>query len=281
MLSGASGFIARNAAEKLKKSGFRTIGLSRCHESLPNFDAVYPGMLSRPLTGVFQDKIDSFIHCSYHSGKDDYTVNVEGTKTWAVQAEKEGVKHQIFMGSVTARAGSPSSYARAKHDLEQWFVARGHAVFRLGLVLGRGGLFQRMAGLMKRFPLLPILDGGRSLVRVSGIRDVCESLVLVLEPAVWVPGRAWNIFQDETYCLREILVEMRKQMHARCLFFPVPSSLVLFSLRFLEKVPFWRLGISSNNIIGLRHSFPQDRDSDYPHFGLTGDPLERLISLSL
>jgi nucleoside-diphosphate-sugar epimerase len=281
LLSGASGFIAQNTAQRLKKDGFRTIGVSHSSKSLTHFDAVFPGALTEPLDEVFREGIDVFIHCALHSGKDDFAINVEGTRLWADQAEKGGVKHQIFLSSVSARADSSSTYARAKHALEQWFLARNHTVVRLGLVLGKGGLFQRMAGLVKKYPLLPILDGGRSRVFVSGIRDVCRALALTVEPEEWILGKAWNIFQSETICLRELLDEIKKQLQTPCLFFPFPSDIAFALVRILEKIPFLKLGISSNNIIGMRQDISRGWDSDYSRFGLTDETLENLIAHSL
>lgn len=278
LLSGASGFVAQNAAEKLRKTGFRTIGVSQSSRNLPHFDTVYEGSLAEPLKGVFKEDIDAFIHCAYHSGRDDYTVNVDGTRLWAEQAEKEGVKQQIFLSSVSARADSPSSYSRAKHVLEKWFITHEFTVLRLGLVLGDGGLFQRMAGFVKKFPVLPILDGGRSRVFVSGIEDVCRALLLAVEQESWTSGQAWNLFQSEPYCLRKILEEIKKRYQVKCLFFPVPSKLVLGMVRILEKIPWMKLGISSNNIIGLKQNVSPKWESDYGKFGFADISLEQLIS---
>jgi nucleoside-diphosphate-sugar epimerase len=281
LLSGASGFIAQNTAKRLKKDGFRTVGVSHSSQSLTHFDAVFPGALTEPLDDVFREGVDAFIHCAFHSGKDDFAINVEGTRIWTDQAEKGGVKHQIFLSSVSARADSASTYARAKHALEQWFLARNHTVVRLGLVLGKGGLFKRMASLVKKYPLLPILDGGRSHVFVSGIREVCKSLVLTVEPEDWIPGKAWNIFQSETFYLKEILDEIKKQLHTSCLFFPFPSDIAFALVRILERIPFVKPGISSNNIIGMRQNISREWESDYLRFGLTDDSLENLIARSL
>lgn len=281
LLSGASGFIAQRAAEKLKKAGFRTIGVSQSSRNLPYFDAVYAGALTEPLEGVFGEGIDAFIHCAYHSGKDDFAVNVEGTRLWAEQAESEGVRQQIFLSSVSARANSPSSYSRAKHVLEPWFITHGYTVLRLGLVLGDGGLFQRMADLMKKFPILPILDGGRSPVFVSGIEDVCKALLLSVEPGSWISGKAWNLFQSEPFYLRKILEEIKKHYQVTCLFFPVPSKLAFRMVRILESIPWMKLGISSNNIIGLKQNVSLEWESDYEKFGFTDLSLEHLIARAL
>jgi len=281
LISGASGFIARNAAAKLKKAGFRTIGVSQSSRNLPLFDAVYRGDLSQPLKGVFEEGIDAFIHCAYHSGRDDYSLNVDGTRLWAEQAEKEGVEQQIFLSSVSARADSLSSYLRAKHVLEQWFIAHECTVLRLGLVLGSGGLFQRMANVVKKFPFIPLLDGGRSPIFVTGIQDVCQALLLALEKESWTSGKSWNIFQSEPFSLREILEEIKKQQQIKCHFFSVPSQLVLGTVRILERIPWVKLGFSSNNIVGLKQDVSQEWKSDYNQFGFDDFSLERLITKAL
>jgi NADH dehydrogenase len=277
LLSGASGFIAQKAAEKLTQAGFRTIGISHSSHEIPHFEMVYEGILSRSLTGVFQENIDVFVHCAYHSGEDDFAINVEGTRLWAQQAEKNGVMQQIFLSSVSARPDSMSSYSRAKHELEEWFVGRGYAVLRMGLVLGDGGLFQRMIDLVRGAPVLPLLDGGRSQVYVSGIQDVCKALLIASEPGSWVSGKAWNLFQPKPFYLREILGEIKKQLGVRCLFIPIPSWLALAVVRLLERIPRIKLGISSNNIIGLKQNVSKDWESDYVRFGFQEMPLVQLI----
>jgi len=281
LISGASGFIAQNAAAISRKAGFRAIGISHSSRSLPHFDEIYPGSLSHPLEGVFEEGIDVFIHCAYHSGGDDYTLNVEGTRLWAEQAEKEGVKHQVFLSSVSARADSPSSYSRAKHALEKWFTAQGFAVLRLGLVLGNGGLFQRMATLVKKMPFVPLLDGGRAPVYVAGIQEVCRGLLHAVGEESWILGKTWNLFQSEPFYLREILEEIKKQHKARCLFFPVPSKLALGLVGILERIPLVKIGITSNNIVGLRQNVSQEWKSDYDRFGLSDISLEGLVAQTL
>jgi NADH dehydrogenase len=281
LLSGASGFIAQKAAEKLRRAGFRTIGISHSSQRVPHFDMVYEGILSRSLTGVFQENIDVFIHCAYHSGEDDFTINVEGTRLWAQQAEKNGVMQQIFLSSVSARPDSTSSYSRAKHELEEWFISRGYAVLRMGLVLGDGGLFRRMMDMVRGVPVLPLLDGGRAPVYVTGIQDVCKALLIASEPGSWVSGKVWNLFQPKPFYLREILGEIKKQLGVKCLFIPIPSGLALGVVRFLERIPWVKLGISSNNIIGLKQDVPKKWESDYIRFGFQEMPLEKLIDTAL
>ena len=65
------------------------------------------------------------------------------------------------------------------------------------------------------------------------------------------------------------------------MFFPVPSNIAFALVRMLEKIPFVKIRISSNNIIGLRQNISREWESDYLRFGLTDDSLEHLIANSL
>jgi nucleoside-diphosphate-sugar epimerase len=281
LLSGASGFIAQKAAEQLISAGYRVVGISHTTLQVPHFDAVYEGLLSRSLTGVFQEDIDVFIHCAYHAGEDDYAINVEGTRMWARQAEKNGVMQQVFLSSISARPASSSSYSRAKHELENWFVDRGYTIFRLGLTVGDGGLFRRMVDMVKKAPVLPLLDGGRSPVYVAGIQDVCKALLVAAETGSWTSGKAWNLFQTKPVSLREILGEIKKNLGKKGPFVPVPAWLALGAVRFVERLPLIKLGISSNNIIGLKQNVSLDWESDYTRFGFRETPLEELVAGAL
>jgi hypothetical protein len=138
-----------------------------------------------------------------------------------------------------------------------------------------------MAALVKKMPIVPLLDGGRAPVYVAGIQEVCQGLLLVLQQESWVLGNTWNLFQSEPFILSEILEEIKKQHKARCLFIPVPSKLALGLVGILGRVPLVRLGITRNNIVGLRQNVAQEWKSDYDRFGLSDISLEGLIAQTL
>jgi nucleoside-diphosphate-sugar epimerase len=281
LISGAKGFIASHAARFLKDAGFRTVGISRTVSELEAFDVVYSGQLTEPLGKVLDAKIETFVHCAYFSGKNDFAVNVEGTKLWAEQAEEKGIEHQIFLSSLSARKNSASSYSRAKFDLEEWFVERGHTVLRLGLVLGRGGLFHRMAQLVKAHPILPLPDGGRAQVFFLGIEEVNKALLETIEAGEKLQKRVWNLFQSQPETLHDMFKGIKTQYGAFCLFVPVPSFLILGLVRILEKLPLLKMEVSSNNIIGLRQKPLVPVTSDFSRFALTEKPLADLVKKAL
>jgi len=282
LISGANGFIARHLAKKLKRPGFRIIGTSRWLREIENFDSIYEGKLMTPLKDVFErEHVDVFIHCANYTGDNDYKINVDGTKLWAEQAKANGVRLQIFMSSISAKMDSPSSYGRAKYCLENWFINNGHVVLRLGLVIGNGGIFQRVLTMVKKYPLIPLLDKGKALVYITGIEFLCDVVNdIIMGEELIQKRRTWNLFQPNPVTLKAILDGIKTKCKTFCVFLPFPSSLALSLLRISEHVPF-KLGISSNNVIGLRQNDCPDFDSDFERFGYPESQLDELIKKAI
>ena len=258
----------------------RVIGISRKGESLPDFEAVYSGYLGNPLVLSFkEEKIDVFLHCAYHSGKDDYQVNVQGTRLWAEQAEKNGVRKQIFISSLTAQGHSLSSYGKAKYDLEKWFLQRGHLIIRPGLVLGPGGSFQKMVGLVRRSPILPLPDGGKTAVHLIGIQFLCDvTKDALIHPSGWPGGKTWNLFQPDPVALNASGKTLSKSLGTKCLFVPVPSLLLKGVLGILEYLPCVKPRISRNSLIGLKQNEKLPWSSDFKLFDRPLSTLEELVN---
>ncbi len=283
LISGASGFIARHLAKVLKNPGIKIIGIDVEPRPIKHFDEIYEGRLLESLRDVFdKGKVDVFIHCAYHMGKDEYRTNVTGTILWAEQALKNNVPLQIFVSSISARADSLSVYGLLKYETEKWFIQNDQAVIRLGLVIGNGGLFQRMVSMVQKWPILPLLNKGRSSVYFVGIKDVCDVIRdLALGEDSVRKGSIVNFFQPNPVILRLVLQEIRKQYELSCIFIPVPYRLVLNSVLLLERIPFLKLKINSNNIKGTRQNDNLALDSDFCHLGYRESSIKVLIHKSV
>jgi len=279
LISGANGFIGRNLARALKNSGNKIIGIDLNPKPKGCFDRIYEGRLLEPLNDLFdKERIDAFIHCAYHVGKDEYATNVEGTLMWAREAQKNDVPLQIFMSSISAREDSFSVYGKLKYDTEKWFVQNDQVVIRFGLVVGNGGFFQRMVSMVKRWPILPLLNRGKSLVYFVSIEDACDVIKRLATGKDSIrKGVIWNFFQPNPTNLRLILHLVKKQNKFFCVFVPIPYHLVLNVVLLLERIPFFKLRINSNNIRGLKQNDQLDFDSDFTRLGYKESKINDVI----
>ncbi len=279
LITGASGFIARSLAPLLQREGIRTVGTSRKGQALPGFDRVYAAGLGDSLSPVFDaERVAAVVHCALAEGPDAYRLNVEGTTRWLEEARTAGAGLQIFLSTLSATADAPSDYGRAKFAVEQRFVALNEVIFRLGVVVGDGGMFARIRASARRYSIVPMLDGGRQHIYVLGIG--CLTAILadcIRRNGEGLRGRAWNPHQPRAYTLREVTQAIIQRDGLRRLLLPVPVPPILALLLTAEKLPFLKLPITSANVQGLIRQGRQEIPSDFGRFGYPEESLETLI----
>lgn len=277
LITGANGFIARHLARSLGGAA-RRLGVSRAGEPVDGFDLVRRAALGDALPSFDDDAIDAVVHTANHEGSDEYRVNVDGTWQWFQAARDRGASVQLLLSTLSATPQAVSDYGRAKYELEQRFIKAGQVAFKLGIVVGNGGMFGRMKAAQQRLRIVPLLDNGSPRVFVLGIDYLCRAIrECVLSAGAGLRGRAWNMQQPESYTLREIMTSIRRHYRYRCHFLPVPSLPILWTLRLAETLPI-RLPVSSANLRGLRQSKHDRYDSDFAHFGEDPEPLDRLVA---
>jgi nucleoside-diphosphate-sugar epimerase len=279
LITGANGFIAKNIARTLKASGLNVIGTSRNPAPLKNYDEVVRGILGKPLKDVFETHaIDAIVHCAFDKDEVENVKNAEGTHLWAEQAGENNVGLQIFMSSISADEIALAPYGQKKYEVEKWFIEHNQIVFRLGLVVGRGGLFGRIISTVRNSPIIPLIDMGRTLFYPS---DVDTISFIVLETVTGENnierGKIWYLQQETPVCFADILKEIRKQYGLFRVFVPVPYFAVSIMLNLIEKLKFLKLGISTNNLKGLRQVKEKTFKSDLGVLGYQETPIEILI----
>lgn len=280
LITGASGFIARHLAAALRVAGWRVIGTSRQDATLAGFDRIYRGRLGGSLAEVFaREAVDAVVHTALDAGTDAYETNVEGTTRWLEEATAAGVGTQVFLSSLSADAQALSEYGRAKYVLEQRFLAADQIVFRLGVVVGDGGMFGRMVDSVRRSPVVPLLDNGAQLIYVLGIDFLCAVMRDALASAgQGLRGRAWNLQQPTPYPLREVIRAICAAYGLRRILVPLPARPLVGLLRLFEKQAVLRLPVTSVNVQGLIQQGRREFPSDFPRFGYAEEPLSDLVT---
>ncbi len=279
LITGANGFIAKNISRVLKEAGFFIVGTSRVPKPIPNYNEIFQGVLGEPLKDVYEKhKIDVIIHCAYDKDDIENIKNTEGTLIWSEQAEKSDVELQIFMSSISASEDAISSYGQKKFELEKWFMAHNQVVFRLGLVVGNGGLFQTIISMVKKSPIIPLIDRGKTLTYLSDIDTICKIVRdCIVNPDKIQKGKIWCLQQESPDFFVDVLKEIRKQYNFFCIFIPIPYFVVSFLFNLTEKFKFLRLGINTNNLKGMRQFNQKKFKSDLKPLGYPEIPLEFLI----
>ena len=279
LISGASGLIGGHLAAHLAVRGWTVIGTGRRSTPAPGCHHWYVRPFGTSWNDIFkQHPVGAAVHCAYDPSPQSGDDGERATGGWIEEAAAAGVRRQILLSSISARADSCSRYGREKHRLEGRIAGRGRLVLRPGLVIGPGGLFGRMARIVQRFPVIPLIAGGRNRVYFTGIDALCRIMENCLAAG---PGAgAWNVQQPEPTTMRELLKAVRRSLGVRRVFMPVPYPLALAASTALPGVAA-RAGVSRENVAGLKQNDVADLPSDYQSFGERPEDIKTLVNLAI
>lgn len=197
-VTGAGGFIGRELVSYLTSLGHEVLRLQR--ESIAGpMDRFFDvrSIHSIPdLSGV-----DVLIHTAYikHNPKnnpDSTDMNIGGTLALEHACHASGVKF-IFLSCMSAHAGARSPYGIQKFALEQKLDLSKDLVLRLGLVIGKGGIVEKIKSRILK----------SSFVRVSHeqqpvqIIDICDLRRIISRVIDTKPVGIYNVAKEEAYHL--------------------------------------------------------------------------------
>ncbi len=261
-ITGINGFIANNLVNCLLEQETYSIygSTSKPKSQIANklVKHVYPLSFSDSIDGNMFQNIDVIIHCAHDFEWGALKKNIQGTIAIAEAARHQGVSKQIFISSLSARSDAITEYGKAKYEIERYFLQHQGIIVRSGTVLGMGGIFGKIVGLMKKFPALPLLDGGKSQMHLIGIMDLCKSISLILNRE---GPLEFNLYYSETHTLRTVLTLMKILLQRNVLLIPLPAVLFIWPLEALKRMGV-RLPIDVDNLKGFAKSQKTIHHSD-------------------
>jgi nucleoside-diphosphate-sugar epimerase len=227
-ITGLNGFIARHLAAWFSERGYVVTGTSRSGSERFRTMAWRMG---DPIEGAALARVDVVMHAAHDFTPGAMNTNIRGTLAMERAAAGAGVRRQILVSSLSARPDAVSEYGRTKLALEEYFIRNNHTIVRPGTVLGKGGLFGKIAGMMKSLPVLPLLDGGHARMTVIGVHDLCRALEAILQIH---EAKQYNLYYEEMPTFGELLRQLGTILNRNVLFVPVPAAFLLLPLSVLR-----------------------------------------------
>lgn len=125
-----------------------------------------------------------------------HRVNVEGARALIEACRAAGCSRAIVMSTQHVHLAAPGEYGETKRAADALFLGSGLAVtvLRPSLVYGRGtrGVFVRLARLVRRLPVVPILGPGSIRLRPLDLRDLV-GLVVEIFARPDLAGRTYDV----------------------------------------------------------------------------------------
>lgn len=241
VIAGATGFVGRALAARLKERGVSVTALSRG----PKDHAPEPGIEWRhcDLFSLLQCEqalqgadvafylVHSMLPSAHLTQARFQDLDLIMADNFARAAAKAGVKQIVYLGGLLPREPELSAHLESRLEVERALGARGVPVtaLRAGVIVGAGGAsFEMMARLVRRLPVIPCPPWAERECQAVALSDVLDLLVFCLErPAA--ASRSVDIGGPEvlTYC--QMLRRLAAVMGLKRRFVEVPfESLFLY-----------------------------------------------------
>jgi NADH dehydrogenase len=186
-LTGGTGFVGSALRDALRGRRLRLLvrdpakhaGLDSERVELATGDVTDP----ESLRGAMDD-CDAVIHLvaiiAERGGTTFDGVIRQGTVNVLEEAKRADVGRFLHMSALGARDAPAFPYLHAKHQSEQAVREEGipWTIFRPSVIFGPHDEFiNKLAGVVRSFPLIPVVGDGRSLFQPVSVRDVADAYV--------------------------------------------------------------------------------------------------------
>lgn len=244
-VSGAGGFIGSALVRYLEKIDFTVISLTQKQDA-KNF---IPYDLEKKLSE--EQLISGSV--IYHTAvahtippARGYGLNVKAAEDLISLARKKNL-HVVFLSSFSAHRGARSVYGKSKLEIENLFLNEGHAVAKLGLVLGNGGLFKMLSLQVSKGKPVPLVEGNKILQTVL----LSELLPVLAKIGVEKRKGLFHLAETGSPTMGDFYREISAFMNVKPFFIPVSSHLLLLAAKILESFGL-KSPVSSESILGLQ-----------------------------
>jgi len=250
LILGASGFIGSHLTRYAAERGHDVVALCRSGKLSGVGVVAQAWQLGKPLAPATLETIDCAILLA-HDFEGEAGAQRTRAGTLAAIAQLRGAKvgRSLYFSSYSAGVHAESIYGRTKFAIEQALASeRGVLLIRPGLVLGDAGIYGRIRTWARRFPVVPLPDGGRGQVPVITIERLCRETLDLTEALD--PGREANIFEPRLKSLRQLVLEAAAEVGRRPWILPVPTPALMFALGLAQRLRI-RLPVNADNLAGF------------------------------
>lgn len=196
-------------------------------------------------------EIDLLINAAYiksQDNEDSSSLNIESATKLADICHKNNTKY-VFLSSFSASENAISNYGKTKFIIENKLDFKTDLILRLGLVIGKAGLFKDITSIINKSSLIPLIGGGNQhthTVSVYEIGPIIEFLFLNNKSGLYIIG-------DKEGCkMKDIYIEIAKYENKKPIFINIPYFFADIAFYIIEKLNI-KIGVNRDNYLGLKN----------------------------
>jgi nucleoside-diphosphate-sugar epimerase len=178
LVVGINGFLGKELSKFLKEKGVIVFGTTHTANISNNiFQLKIGGSINKAL---LQNNFSSVVYLSH-------SATIEGEKLidWykkIFMIFKGRAVEQIYISSYSAHKQAVSNYGKSKYKIERFFIENNEYSISPGLIIGKGGVFNKIAGFIDNFPIIVVpVSSKENQVPIVSIDKVCDVIFNVIQ----------------------------------------------------------------------------------------------------
>ena len=283
-VTGGTGFVGTAVVLELLNAGHEVRVLSRrAPERLPDGAShVIGSVVTGEGLDALVEGVDAVVHLVgiiRETGHNTFkAVHHEGTIKIITATASADVRRYVHMSAMGTRENAVSTYHRTKYAAEEAVRASGldWTIFRPSTIFGPGDSFINMlAGMMRKFPVFPVMGGGKNKMQPVFVKDVTTSFCNALESEVHI-GRTYELGGPDILDLKQILEIIAQVLDIKRIFINIPLPLVspVVKLAQLLKI---QMPVTSDQLIMLGEDNIRTGGDPVEELGIQWTPFEEGI----
>ncbi len=208
-LTGAGGFVGRHLVKKLQGHDV-TCFVRKDYEHLKEIRTVRGDLKFISNIINYVNDVDVVIHLAANLWQTDnhtmYLDNVVATKNLIEACRKNNVKRIITLSSSSATPENLSEYGKTKLEADKLIMNSklDYTILKPTMIYGDGGRgFTRILSHIKKYPIVPIVGHGKTLMQPVYVEDVVDVILKCLENQISI-GKVYNIAGPKAITMNEL-----------------------------------------------------------------------------
>ncbi len=245
-ITGGTGFVGSKVVEAIRRDHqVRLLVRPGSRPSTPaGVDLVEGDVTDRESLRGQMDGCDTVVHLVgiiEENGASTFdSVIHKGTQHVVAEAKEADVTRFIHMSALGAQQNPEYGYHTAKFESEEVVKTSGldFTIFRPSVIFGKGdGFITVLAGVVKSFPLIPIVGSGKAKFQPVQIDDVAESFSRAVNDPIGTSNKTYELGGARPYTYEQMIDTIAAKVGKKKPKIHVPLPLMKVAVKFSEPLP--------------------------------------------
>ena len=254
LIVGINGFLGKELSKFLKNKGIDVFGTTHAANMSNNiFQLKIGDSINKE---ILLNDFSSVVYLS-HSATIESKKLINWYKKIFMTFKSQAVR-QIYISSYSAHKQAVSNYGKSKYKIERFFIENNEYSISPGLIIGKGGIFNKIAGFIDKFPIIVApISSKENQVPIVSIDKVCGVIFDVIQDNFI--SKNYNIYSHMIKL--EGLIKALIQINSKNKWI-----FILYVMKIIENIGI-KLPVSSDNLSGFIANQKYSVKSDIVEFG--------------